>query len=112
MSELDKQKDKPFDKLDLLSASTSNNISVLTYGKRFEYDDEEEIQQDYLTRKSNEGSAFVGFATAMPFMVKLLIFIGNRKYQLFVDCVEKTLAFDGNQIQKHLNPEYDHIYIT
>ncbi|XP_074602390.1 cytochrome P450 2C25-like [Brevipalpus obovatus] len=109
VKELDKHKGKPFDILDLLSASTSNNISVLTYGKRFEYNDEEKIQQDYLTKKLNEGDAFIGLGTAMPSLVKVLSFLGNKKYKSYLDAINGTVAFDASQIRKHQNPNYDHI---
>ncbi|XP_074602391.1 cytochrome P450 2J4-like [Brevipalpus obovatus] len=110
VKELDKRKGKPFNVLDLLSASTSNNICILTYGKRFEYDDEEKIQQDYLTKKSAEGSTIVGLATAMPYVVKLLKFFGSKKYKFFMDAAEETYAFESSQIQKHQNPENDRIF--
>ncbi|XP_074602388.1 cytochrome P450 2F2-like [Brevipalpus obovatus] len=109
VKELDKRKGKPFNVLDILSASTSNNICILTYGKRFEYDDEEKKQLDYMTKKSAEGSAFIGLAIAMPYAVKLFKFFGSKKYKFFMDAAAKAIAFDTAQIGKHQNPEYEHI---
>lgn len=73
-NELDKQKGKPFNILELLSASTSNNICVLTYGKRFNYDDEDKIELDKITKAVSGDNSLTGLAIAMPYMVKFIKF--------------------------------------
>ncbi|XP_074596447.1 cytochrome P450 2E1-like [Brevipalpus obovatus] len=109
VKELDKKKGKPFDISDLLSASTSNNISVFLYGRRYEYDDEEKVKQAYLRNKLREGVIFIGLGTIMPFLVKALSFLGNRKYKSFLDTIKKSLALDASQIRRHQNSNYDHV---
>ncbi|XP_074597580.1 cytochrome P450 2C11-like [Brevipalpus obovatus] len=109
VKELDKQKGKPFNILDLLSASTSNNICVFTYGRRYEYDDEEKIKQANLRKKLGEGATFIGLGTAMPFLVKVLSFFGNKKYKSFLDTIAESQEFDASQIRRHQNSNYDHI---
>ncbi|XP_074594578.1 cytochrome P450 2F2-like [Brevipalpus obovatus] len=108
-NELDKHKDKPFNIAELLSASTSNNICVLTYGKRFDYDDKEKIELDNYTKGTSASVAFTGLATAMPFMIKIFKFFGSKKYKMFIDSALKSQEFDERQIKKHQDKEYEHI---
>ncbi|XP_074603771.1 cytochrome P450 2A8-like [Brevipalpus obovatus] len=109
VKELDKQRGKPINILSLLSASTSNNISVLTYGKRFEYDDDEKIELDYMIKKISEGTTFAVLAVTLPFLVKVLKFFGHEQYKFFMNTVVRGLEFDGSQIMKHQNSDYEHI---
>ncbi|XP_074596369.1 cytochrome P450 2J6-like [Brevipalpus obovatus] len=101
---------KPFNILDLLSASISNNISILNYGKRFEYDDEEKLELDRNIKNFVENTDLSGLAIAMPLVMKILRFFGNVKYNQLMQTGEKSERFDNIQIGKHQNKEHEHLF--
>lgn len=109
VNELDKKQEKPFNVLNLLSASVSNNISLLTHGKRFEYDDKERMKLLHYIQEASGSAAFLGLATAMPFLVKALKFLGSQKYKVFMEALTTPNGFNEVKMDRNCGTKYEPI---
>ncbi|XP_074597631.1 cytochrome P450 2A8-like [Brevipalpus obovatus] len=109
VNELDKKREKPFNISSLLSASVSNNISLLTHGKRFEYDDKERRKLLHYIQEASGNATFLGLATAMPFLVKALRFLGSQKYKVFMEALTSPNGFNEVKMDKNCGQKYEPI---
>ncbi|XP_074600567.1 cytochrome P450 2A4-like [Brevipalpus obovatus] len=100
VDELDMKKECPFDISELIAASVSNNISILTHGKRFDYTDKARTDVIRHILGVSGSSVLLGMATVMPSLLKVLKFIGSKKYKSFIQALSNSNTFDKVKIGK------------
>lgn len=86
---------------DVLTPSTSNVISALVFGRRFEYDDPERIYLDNLIELIPALSAQVSAINFFPWLRKLLVFFRFGTCEQLRDALVRREDFADSKINFH-----------
>lgn len=92
---------------DVLTPSTSNVISALVFGRRFEYDDPERIYLDKLIELIPALSAQVSAINFFPWLRKLLVFFRFGTCEQLRDALERREDFADSKINSHQSTYQD-----
>ncbi|XP_053209396.1 cytochrome P450 2C15-like [Panonychus citri] len=102
LNELKTTDERPFKFIDKVKLSIPNNVSILLFGHKYDYDDPVKVELEKNLDNADSVGHFISSGVFMPWITKFLIFFNYLDMKEMIKIIKRTDCFVQIEIDKHL----------